>query len=206
MNGGIWIEDNYNILERWAKHWHPVEWRELLAHYVLYLDKNWIKFNNIPDNEQRIKFTQTWMKNSVNWRNSDFNKSIAVNNLNPDVKYDDNDRGFSNSVNKDFFDDGEYEGSEEQFIDIYCDVEREDIKDWLMDLHRNFGEEQVINLTRLRQIYLKMETHDKVMWDLYFTNMMPMRAISKKLDIPLSAVYNMINELKNKIKERCLGN
>jgi len=39
---------------------------------------------------------------------------------------------------------------------------------------------------------------------MYFTQMLSMRAIGKKIDLPLSAVYNMLNDLKIKLK-LCAG-
>jgi predicted DNA-binding protein YlxM (UPF0122 family) len=54
----------------------------------------------------------------------------------------------------------------------------------------------------MRKIYLTLDTHQRVLWDLYFSQMLSMRAIGKKLDLPLSAVYNMVVELKSEIKRR----
>jgi predicted DNA-binding protein YlxM (UPF0122 family) len=54
----------------------------------------------------------------------------------------------------------------------------------------------------MRKIYLTLDTHQRVLWDLYFSQMLSMRAIGKRLDLPLSAVYNMVVELKSEIKRR----
>lgn len=182
MHGGKWIEDNWIILERWSKRWHPEEWRELLSHYTLYIHDNWVKFSQIPDGEERIKFSQTWMKNNVNWYNSDFNKSIRTNNLpeNFEIKED----------------------GEDSLIEVYCESDREDIRDFMIDLNRKYSEWDVNRIMKIRAIYLEMDTADKVLFDLYFTQMLSMRQIAVKLDLPLSAIYNMILELKNKIKEK----
>jgi len=178
-----WIEENYKFLMKWSKVWAGESWGDLLTHFTFYLHKNWTKFSQIPDGEQRLKFSQAWFKNNVRWTNSDFNVSITVNNLPegwepPEEEYDD-------------------------LIELRAEMMRGDISDWMYDLHTNFGQLEVDRLMKLRQIYLSLATHDKVLYDLYFTNMLTMRQIGDKLDLPLSAVFTMVSELKNKIKQQC---
>ena len=177
-----WIEENYKFLELWAKRWSPENWGDLLSHYVFYLEKNWSKFSQMPDDEQRLKFTQTWFKNNVKWSNSEFNASISVNNLPegwepPEEEYDD-------------------------LIELRSEMMRGDISDWMFDLHTNFEPLEVERLMKLRQIYLELATHNKVLYDMYFSGMMTMRQIGIKLDLPLSAVFTMITELKNELKQK----
>jgi DNA-directed RNA polymerase specialized sigma subunit len=165
----------------WSKRWSHDEWPELLSQMAIYLNKNWPRFSQIPDGEERIKFLQTWMKNQVAWYNSDFNKTLRVNNLPEqteivDAEYDD-------------------------LIELKSEVVRDDIKDWLIDLNQNWNDLEIDRLVKIRKIYLTLPSHEKVLYDLYFTKMMSMRDIGKKIDLPLSAVYNMIKELKEKIKE-----
>jgi DNA-directed RNA polymerase specialized sigma subunit len=184
MLGSKWIEDNYKFLETWSKRWSPNYWDELISFYCLYIHSNWPKFSAIPDGEQRLKFTQTWMSNNVKWRNSDFNKAIRVNSL--EEEYD------------------IQEPAEESFIEVTCETDREDIKEFMLDLNRRFSEYDVNRIMTMRKIYLTLDTHEKVLYDLYFSQMLSMRAIGKKIDLPLSAVYNMLNELKIKLK-LCAG-
>jgi hypothetical protein len=124
------------------------------------------------------------MKNNVGWRNSDFNKSIRVNSM--DEEYDIPDI------------------AEESFIEVTCETDREDIKEFMLDLNRRFSEYDVNRIMLMRKIYIGLETHERVLYDLYFSQMLSMRAISKKIDLPLSAVYNMLNDLKIKLK-LCAG-
>jgi DNA-directed RNA polymerase specialized sigma subunit len=163
----------------WSKRWSHDEWPELLSQMAIYLNKNWSRFSQIPDGEERIKFLQTWMKNQVAWYNSDFNKTLRVNNLPEQV-----DIG-----------DSEYD----DLIELKSEVVRDDIKDWLIDLNQNWNDLEIDRLVKIRKIYLTLPSHQKVLYDLYFTKMMSMRDIGKKIDLPLSAVYNMIKELKEKI-------
>ena len=177
-----WIEDNYTFLMKWAKVWAGDEWGDLLTHFTFYLHKNWLKFSLIPEGEQRLRFTQTWFKNNVKWSNSDFNVSITVNNL---------PEGWEPT-------DTEYN----DLIELKAELMREDIADWMYDLHTNFDKIEVDRLMKLRQIYLELATHNKVLYDMYFSGMMTMRQIGVKLDLPLSAVFTMITELKNELKQK----
>jgi DNA-directed RNA polymerase specialized sigma subunit len=92
--------------------------------------------------------------------------------------------------------------AEESFIEVTCETDREDIKEFMLDLNRRFSEYDVNRIMLMRKIYLTLDTHQRVLWDLYFSQMLSMRAIGKKLDLPLSAVYNMVVELKAEIKKR----
>ena len=182
MNGHDWVRDNYQFLETWSKRWSPTYWDELISFYCLYIDSNWTKFSAIPDGDDRLRFTQTWFKNNVGWKNSDFNKAIRVNSI--DEEYDIPDI------------------AEESFIEVTCETDREDIKEFMLDLNKRFSEYDVNRIMLMRKIYLTLDTHQRVLWDLYFSQMLSMRAIGKRLDLPLSAVYNMVVELKSEIKRR----
>lgn len=146
------------------------------------MDDNWEKFDTIPNNEERIKWVQAWLRNQSRWSNSDFNRTHKVNDLAdewtiPDIE-------------------------EDHLLELRCESNREDIREWLVDVYVQFGDVGTNKLVKLREIYLKLEVHERVLWDLYYTNMNTMRDISKKLDIPLTAVYKMITDLNLKIKER----
>lgn len=175
-----WITDNYKFLQKWSRIWCKDfdDADELLTLFTIYLSTNWFKYESMSDND-RLRFTQTWMKNNVNWSNSDFNKLKKVNSLNEEWDIEDT------------YDD---------LIEVRCETDREDIKDWLIDLNRNYGEHQVEKLVRLREIYLTLATHEKVLYDLYWTNENSLREIGKKLNISHMSVWTMINDLKEKIR------
>lgn len=174
-----WYNDNYKFLQTWSKRWSPNHWSDLLSMYYIYLDSNWLKFSNIPDDEGKIKFTQVWFKNNTKWSNSDFNKAIRVNNYEEEWDI--------------------AEEAEDSFIEVLCETDREDIREFMLDLNKRFSEFDVNRIMKMRRIYLTLNTHQKVLYDLYITHDLSMRAIGKKLDLPLSAVYNMITELKKEI-------
>jgi DNA-directed RNA polymerase specialized sigma subunit len=92
--------------------------------------------------------------------------------------------------------------AEQSFIEVTCETDREDIKEFMLDLNKRFSEYDVNRIMLMRKIYLTLDTHQRVLWDLYFSQMLSMRAIGKRLDLPLSAVYNMVVELKSEIKRR----
>jgi hypothetical protein len=178
-----WLEKNYRIISYWGKRWHPEEWRELLAFMTFYLEKNWHKFSKIPDGEERIKFLQTWMKNNVSWSNSDFRKSIAVNNFTEEFDFED-----------EILDDN---------LDIKAEDIGDDVKEFIIDLYRRFSEEEVLKIISVRKVYLTLQSHEKVLYDLYITQMLSIRGVAKRLNLPMSAVYGMINDLKKKINDEC---
>jgi hypothetical protein len=178
-----WLEQNYKVISYWSRRWHPHEWRELLAFLTLYLEKNWHKFSKIPDGDERIKFLQKWMKNNVNWSNSEFRKSIEVNNFGDDIWIPD-----------EVVDD---------MIDIRSEDSPEDVKEFIIDLHRRFSEEEVIKIIKVRKVYITLKAHEKVLFDLYITQMLSIRGVAKRLNLPMSAVYGMINDLKKKIQDEC---
>lgn len=183
MLGGQWITDNWKDLSKYAKMRHGTEWRELLVHFSLYVHKHWITFSAIPDDIQRIKFARTWFKMNVIWEKSDFNKCIRVNNL-PENTYIPDD-------------------VEEQYLDILAEDVDESVVDWMIDVKKNFSEESSQKLFKVRKIYLGLQLHEKVLYDLYFTQMMSIRQIGIKIDLPPSAIHTMLIELKNKIKSQC---
>lgn len=129
------------------------------------------------------KFCQTWMKNNVRWKNSDFNKSIGVNNFDEQCEDDDNIY-------------------EEEF-DVLAEDLSEDVKDFIIDLNRRFSEVEAGRIILIRQIYLTLASHERVLYDLYFTQMMSLRQVAAKLQLPLSAVHNMVIDLKKKIQSKC---
>lgn len=182
-NWQLWIHLNFKSICQMAKRWHPEEWRELISHFALYLQKNWSKFSRIPDGDERLKWTQTWMKNNASWSNSEFNRSIRVNNFEEEF-----------TVREE-----EWNGE----IETRAEDLTEDLKDFIIDLERRFDEAEVRQIILVRSVYLTLDTHEKVLYDLYITEMLSIRGVAKKLNLPMSAVYGMINELKTKIKKEC---
>jgi len=178
-----WLNDNYKIISYWARRWHPEEWAELIAFLTFYLEKNWSKFSLIPDGNDRIKFLQSWMKNNVKWSNSDFRKSIAVNNFNEEW-------------------DTEGEAIDDN-LDIKAEDIGDDVKEFIIDLHRRFSEVEVMKIISVRKVYITLQSHEKVLYDLYITQMLSIRGVAKRLNLPMSAVYGMINDLKKKINDEC---
>lgn len=180
MTHSVWIQNNYDFLERWSKIWAKDGWSDLLNLYVEYLDEQWLKFGGIPDDEQRLKFTNTWLKNMSKWSNSEFNRQYSVNDLAENWEIRDS--------------------AEDNHIEVLAEADREDLKLWMRDLYVNYGEEGSNKLMKIRQLYLRLETHEKVLYDLYFTQMLSLREISKKIDLNHMAVFFMVKDLKNKLR------
>lgn len=178
-----WITNNWLFLQKWSRIWcdNSDDADELIGLFTIYLNDNWLKFSTIPDGDERIKFTQTWMKNNVRWSNSLFNKQKRVNNLGQEWEQ------------KDSYDD---------MIEVRCETDRGDIRDWLLDLTRNYSDTQVEKLVRLREIYLTLTTAEKVLWDLHFTNGLSLRKIGHKLNLSHMSIFTMLRDLKQKIRDK----
>lgn len=117
-----------------------------------------------------------WKKNSKFWKEIDI--SDQIDDI-PDIEYD-------------------------QYLDLRAEDEGI-LTEWICEITHEFGEISADKLVKIRKVYLGLETTDKVLYDMYFTNEMSMRDISNKLNIPLSTVFGMITRLKNNIKV-CVGN
>lgn len=178
-----WITNNWNFLQKWSRIWcnNNDDADELLGLFTIYLNENWEKFQSIPDGDERIKWTQTWLRNNVNWTNSEFNKQRRVNSLKEEW---------------------EQEAPYDDLIEVRCETDRDDIRDWLVDLNRNYSDTQVEKLVRLREIYLTLTTAEKVLWDLHFTNGLSLRKIGIKLNLSHMAIFTMLRDLKQKIRLR----
>lgn len=75
------------------------------------------------------------------------------------------------------------------------------MKEWLKDTTDKWGEVRGNNLIKLRYVYLNnLTVTEKVLYDLHFTEGLSIRKISKQLDLPISATYQMVSNLKIKIK------
>ncbi len=193
MRGEVFIIDNYKQLKLMSRRWGGGDWVDLLSYYTIWIDKNWLRLVNLPHDDQ-MKFSQTWLKNNSKWNNSEYNKMRAVNNLNSVTDNDDSDVNLEPLQI-------DYEPGYDDMIELRSETLPEDIKIWLFDLSQNFEEKDVERLVKMRAIYLELQTHERVLWDLYFTQMMTMRDISGKLKLPLTSIHLMIGELKTKIKE-----
>jgi hypothetical protein len=182
MTHSVFIQANWKFINKWSRIWSPDNHGDLASGLAIYLDKHWRKFSLIKTDEEKIKFIQSWMRNQVKWSNTDYNKDIRVNNY--DEEWDRAD---------------DYHG--ERWMDIEAESMPGDLKGYLQDLTEHFGERDCYKLVAIKKRYLTLPQHQKVLYNLYFTEMNSMRDIAAKLKIPLSAVHVMIGELKNKLRD-----
>lgn len=177
-----WIERENTTIFYWAKCHHYTEYKELVAHFILYVEKNWSKFSKIPDGIDRIKWMNAWFKNNVNWKNSDFRRSITYHESPqmPELS--------------DF----------EQAIELMAEDLSEANIDLTIDLtEQNFNQLQIEKILCVREVYKELSPQHQVLYDLYFEQMMSLRKIAKKIGIPMSSVYSIFLELKKEILEKC---
>lgn len=183
MSWQVWLSKNYAVISMWSKRWHKEECGELMSLMSIYLEKNWSIFSNIPDDVQRIKFLQTWMKNNVKWTNSEFSNNIRVNN-------------FSESFTI-------VDKSEAQHLEILAENTSEYLKEYIIEITSDFGEEGARKILAVKSVYNGLPTDLKVLYDLYITKNLSLRDIANLLNIPTSSVYNMVKVLKKEIRLRC---
>lgn len=122
------------------------------------------------------------MRNQTRWKNTQFNKDIRL---------------ISGSEEWDFSLDGFIDKT---YIEIGSEDVDESVKNWIIDLNTRHSERDCDRLIKIRQIYLTLPSHEKVLYDMYFTHLKSLRDIAKELRLPLSSVHNMVIELKNNIK------
>jgi hypothetical protein len=182
MTHSAWIEDNWKFLNKWTRAWADEHWVDLASNLTLYLDKEWKKFSKIPTDDEKIRFVQSWMRNQTRWSKTQYSKDVRINSF--DEEWD-----FTN-----------VDPQSTSEILIRAEDCREDIKDWIVDIEDKFSERDCTRLIKIRNIYLRLKTHEKVLYTLYFTEMKSLREIASQLDLPLSAIHTMMLELKIKIK------
>lgn len=175
-----WISNNYTELEYWAKRRDFNNWTDLLTQLTLHLEKNWQIFVLIPE-DKKIAWCQGWYKNQVRWLNSKHNVDV----------FGDEVGGKTFMEFKTEIFDSEDDGDFESLVD-YTPQERL----WIDDL----TSEQISRVRKIKTIYKSFSNEEQVLFDLYFKDMLSQRQIAQKINIPLSAVYNMLKALKTKIK------
>jgi len=180
MTWSEWSEENFELLVYWAKRRDFLNWSDLVQNLIIHLEKNWSWFSAIPDGK-KIAWCQGWYKNQVLWLNSKHNIEIF---------------GHDRSKGTDL----EFKA---EIYDIVQDCNFDDIIDFGEELvwwTEEFSDLQISRLKKIEEIYSTFGPEEQVLFDLYFKNGLSQRDIAKKINIPLSAVYNMLKTLKTKIK------
>lgn len=177
----LWISDNYRQLEYWAKRRDFENWSDLISHLTIHLEKNWQTFSQIPD-DKKIAWCQGWYKNQVRWLNSKHNVDVFGDEFGGKTFME-----FKTEI---------FEWGEEIEPHMAIDYSQEE-QMWIDEL----DDLSIAKIRKIKAIYQMMTSDEKVLFDLYFTQMLSQREIAKKINIPLSAVYNMLKRLKTKIKD-----
>lgn len=185
-----WVSNNYAQIESVAKIYGP-KWPDLVTHFCFYLEKNWLKFDKMPQPD-KIRYMSAWFKKQLNWSNSAVSRDNKTNNFSEEDL----------ETHKTF------EEPDDQTIDITVLSEEgpEDAKQYIIDIEKTWGSEKADKILKVRFHYLKSLTlTDKILYDLYFTQSLTHRGIAAKLNIPLTSSFLMVKELENKLKDLCLG-
>lgn len=180
-----YVNKEYGFLQHWSKRWAGETWSDLLTHFYLHIDEDWLRFNNIPDDEKR-KWVQSWLRNTSQWSNTQYRRDVLVNNLSEE--YDLSDNGG----------------------DCYIEILAEDVddltKEWIVDLHRHYSDRQVDLLMKVRLIYLKnLTVRERVLYDLIYKDQMTLRQVSNKIKLPTTVIFHAVKNLNKKIKDLCMN-
>lgn len=66
-----------------------------------------------------------------------------------------------------------------------------------------YGHSRGDKILKVRYVYInELSLQERVLYDLYFTQMLSTRKIASKIGIPVMATYTMIADLKTKIKDK----
>ena len=191
-----WVSDNYSYLDDLTKYnfrYNKNEDMDMISYYYLYLlDRGWRKIYTLSDIDKR-KFTKKWFHNTSRWQ--------VLKTKNGKPTHELGELGVNN-IPEDFI------FIEEADFQIDIEINSEDLpdymKDWIVDMTQEFGE-SVDKLILVRYHYLNSLTlPEKVLYDLTYTQMMTIRQIAKKINIPPSATFNMVRDLEKRLKELCL--
>lgn len=201
LTHSLWINQNYIRLAKVAKDVSPNDWRDLITHYCLYLDTNWVQFSVIPNNVERLKFSTTWLSNNARWPKSAFKLEFKVNNM--EAQWDIPDTEVE-EPNIDILDISDERNN--RVIDPQIKWMVISMKEWIKDTTDKWGEVRGTNLIKLRYVYLNdLTLTERVLYDLHFTEGLSVRKIAKQLDLPISGTYQMVRVLKNKLKNHVVA-
>lgn len=181
-----WVKQNYTSIVKLSEYY--TDDKSIITHFYIWLNKpnRFNKILSMPHDEQ-MKFLNKWMGNNSRWKNSEFNKERAVNQFD-DIWDDDYSEELLEHNNIS--------------MEILAETANDDIKMWLIDIEEEWGC-HAPKLVKIREVYLKMDLLDRVLYDLYFTNMMSERKIADKLGIPHSSVHVMMVDLIKKLRDAC---
>lgn len=179
-----WFSNNYNILKNIAKQ-YTKDYSDLVSLYYIYLDKRgWVKISHLTDDELG-RFSRKWLKSNSRWQNVEF-EQMKVNNL-PEYTW--------------------VEDLSYYPTDILIDSENssDKIKEYIRDLSENFGDEGASKIILIKYHYENsLSDHERILFDLTFTEMLTTRGVAKRLRIPHTSTYIMIRDLNKKIIKLCL--
>lgn len=185
-----WIQTNYQLIEKVAKIYGN-QWPDLITHFCFYLEKNWSKFEPMPQPD-KVRYMSAWFKKQLKWSNSAVSRDNRINNF----------------TEEDIENHNHYQPIDDQTLDITILAEdgADDVKAYIIDIEREWGSEKADKIIKVRFHYLKsLNLPDKILYDLYFTQGLTHRAIAQKLNIPLTSSFLMVKELENKLKQLCNG-
>jgi hypothetical protein len=160
--------------------------KELYSELYLHLHENWNKFKKL-ENDDVIYLSIDFIKKQLIWKNTPLKKTIEV------TKY----KNFCIEYNDTF--------PEQPFndiaIEIFAESGSEKTNEYLLDLHNDFNEQQIKAIINVLLKYDKLTLKDKIFFDLYIQQNLPLRDVAKKINISLTSTHKLIKEMIVNVKK-----
>jgi len=160
--------------------------KELYSELYLHLHENWNKFKKL-ENDDVIYLSIDFIKKQLIWKNTPLKKTIEV------TKY----KNFCIEYNDTF--------PEQPFndiaIEIFAESGSEKTNEYLLDLHNDFNEQQIKAIINVLLKYDKLTLKDKILFDLYIQQNLPLRDVAKKINISLTSTHKLIKEMIINVKK-----
>ena len=183
----LWLLKNYNELMKLAKLKFPKDPGALISHLTLYIDRDFTKIQNIKTHDEQMRWCHQWMKNQIRWQRSNFN-------LDRMTGYIETTDDFTISSGGDFDSQKEIElGAESGELGKMSKI--------ILDWQREWSDGQIQKIMKLKLGVSKLDEADQIFMNMYIECGLSLRDIAKKTRLPLSAVWSILQKIKEKIKK-----
>lgn len=159
----------------------------LISHLTFYIDRDFTKIASIKTHDEQMRWCHQWMKNQIRWQRSNFN-------LDRMTGYIETTDDFTISSGGDFDSQKEIElGAESGELGKMSKI--------ILDWQREWSDGQIQKIMKLKLGVSKLDEADQIFMNMYIECGLSLRDIAKKTRLPLSAVWSILQKIKEKIKK-----
>jgi len=183
----LWLLKNYDELMKLARLKFPKDPGALISHLTFYIDRDFTKIASIKTHDEQMRWCHQWMKNQIRWQRSNFN-------LDRMTGYIETTDDFTISSGGDFDSQKEIElGAESGELGKMSKI--------ILDWQREWSDGQIQKIMKLKLGVSKLDEADQIFMNMYIECGLSLRDIAKKTRLPLSAVWSILQKIKEKIKK-----